>query len=330
VPRILRHPDIDPALRFDPFGWNAEAIELNRLHRSPAVHPDLTVVRRVNSRSFGRRLEAELDPASPPVALVHGVAELEAYLREARSDRGWVTKAEFGNAGLGNRRLGPEGLSETDRRWVAARLAEDDVLVVEPWVDRERDWSMVFPVPFAARELRVHETIYTRDGGLIGVLFDPTGEPPGAPTEQLEQTARGIAARLASEGYSGPVCVDAMSYRSGDAVGLRSLVDLNCRRAMSDPAHRLWRRLGAERTLLYRFFRLDKLELPAETTAAGALLGEGGYDRDERTGVLLGSPLRVHDDGGWRRPTKLAVLILGQDRQDVLERETRFRRRFEK
>jgi hypothetical protein len=89
---------------------------------------------------------------------------------------------------------------------------------------------------------------------------------------------------------------------------------------MSDGAHRLWKQVGADRVLYYRFFSRRKLTLPEELSGALATLGEQRYDPERRRGVLLASPLRF---------TKLAVIFVAESRSEIRALEQGFRARFE-
>jgi hypothetical protein len=211
-------------------------------------------------------------------------------------------------------------MSAADRRFVEGLLVENDRLVVEPWLPRERDWSVVFEVPLDPATLRVHETTYTRDGALIGALLSSDG-PENTPwVAELRGMAEGVASRLEEEGYFGPVCVDAFSWRDGDSLRLRPFVDLNCRRSMSDGASRLREEIAPDRTFYYRFFNRRKLTLPDGLGPAVAALGGRRYDPSRRLGVLLASPLGH---------AKLAVIFVAESRQQALALETEFRARHE-
>lgn len=329
VPTLLPHPQIDTAMRFRPFGWNGEAAELNRQHRRPTEHPDLAIIRRVNSRSFAFVLEEEIAAGTPRGAVVDSRKELKSFLSCAPATGGWVIKAEHGNAGLANRRIEQPRLEAADIRFVEDRLAEDDRLVVEPWLPREQDWCVVFDTPFDRRTLRVHETVCTRDGALIGALFEPGGGAAALWFDELGVMAERVAARLDQESYFGPVCVDALTWRDEGRSRLRPLVDLNCRLSMSDGAHRLWRRLAPERTLFYRFFNRRKIDFPADLPDALAALGEHRYDRDSRRGILLASTLRLGAARESWRPGKLAFLFVADGRSEAFGLERWFRDRFE-
>ena len=320
VPRVLVHPEVDPLSRLRPFGWSTEAIELNLRHHQPTKHPSLASVKRVNSRSFLLELEADLAAQDPPGVVIESRTELEAFLTRAPTASEWLIKAEHSNAGLGNRRVRPPRLATADRGFVDGIFEEDDRLVVEPWRARERDWCVVFDVPFVCSSLRMHETLCTRDGALIGALFEPGGPETMQWSKELFDVAQRVASRLDQEGYFGPACFDAFSWRDGDRVRLRALADLNCRLSMSDGAHRLWRRLAPDRALYYRFFNRRKLSLPADLSQALASLSGERYTASRRHGILFASPLHF---------TKLAVVFVAKNRSEIFVLEQEFRARFE-
>jgi hypothetical protein len=320
VPRLLRPPDLDPDTRFRPFGWSAEAMELNRRHRRPTDHPPLSVIRRVNSRSYGVELERELFPEIPAGAVVEEISALEEKLSETSPTGEWVVKGEFGNAGLANRRMHSRELSAADRRFVEELLLGSDRVVVEPWLPRERDWSVVFEVPFEPATLRTYETFHTRDGALIGALMEPEDEALTPWPDALSSMAERVASRLFDEGYFGSVCADALAWRDGSDLRLRPLVDLNCRRPMSDVAYRLWHQVAPDRVFYYRFFNRRKLTLPRDLPAVVAALGSRGYDRVRRRGILLASPLEH---------AKLGMIFVGENRREAFALEADLRARFE-
>jgi hypothetical protein len=318
TPRVLTHPEIDPRSRLRPFGWSAEAIELNKRSETPVPHPPAGCVARVNARSFAFALENELGPHDSRSAVIDDRAGLERVLAAAEPASEWIVKAEHGNSGLANRRLRRTKLSDADRRFVDGLLAEDDRVILEPWLDRQQDWCVVFAVPFSRSDLRIHETTCTRDGALIGALF--SDERDRVWENELSETAERVAARLEQEGYFGPVCFDAFSWRDGEEIRLRPLVDLNCRLSMSDGAHRLWRRIAPERSLFFRFFNRRKLTLPDEIVAAAEALGDLRYDPGRGCGVLFASPLHF---------SKLATIFVAEHRDGIHTLEREFRTRFE-
>lgn len=320
VPRVFAHPHSDPGSRFRPFGWSVEAIDLNRRHDEPAEHPSPQTIERVNSRSLALEIETELSAEGPAGRIVASLDELQAFLSAAPRPSEWVVKAEHGNSALANRRLRESRLCDADRRFVDGVLAEDDRLLVEPWLARERDWCVVFEVPFRAETLRIHEAFCTRDGALIGALFEPGGPEHCPWSDRLAELAGPVARRLSQAGYLGPACFDAFSWRDAAGLRLRVLADINCRHSMSEGAHRAWRQLAPERACYYRFFNRRKLDMPASLSAAVAALGELGYDRSRRRGILLASPPAF---------AKFAVIFIAENRTGIFALEAWFRERFE-
>ena len=329
VPGLLQYPEIDPARRYRPFGWGAEAIETNLRHDEPTPHPPLSCVRRVNSRSFALRLERELLPEVARGEIVDSHSALVSFLERSPAESRWVVKSEHGNAGLANRRMA-HPLSPSDRRFVEQRLREDDRLLVEPWYPRERDFSAVFEAPFDPSSFRMHETFCTRNGALIGALFEPGGGELAPWLERIGGTAERVAGALSDEGYFGPACLDGFVWRDERAAGTRTLVDLNCRRSMSDGAHRLWDFVAPDRVLYYRFFNRRRLGgLPGDLPRLIEALGSRCYDPVTRAGILPATPLWLGRGKAAWRPGKQAVIFVADSRSRIRELEEWFRESFE-
>ena len=161
-----------------------------------------------------------------------------------------VVKEALGLAGSNAMRLFEPELLESHRRWLANALGNNRQLVVEPWLERERDFSVQLEM--------------TGDGlklcGYTGLLNDAKGQfrgntaapghhkkiPanvialfPGPPdiAQRLHQLYAEIFAHLEKElsrvKYIGPVGIDAFVYR--DAAGaprLKPIVEINPRHTM--------------------------------------------------------------------------------------------------
>lgn len=310
LPRIVNYPRIDPALEFSPFGWSAEAIELNARQASPVAHPPLEVVRRVNARSFQLGLEED------PGRSVGDLAEVERRLAAQPGE--WLFKGAHGASGLANRRLRTWPLTVSDRRFIVEQFAGGRGAALELWRDRECDYAATFSVPFDPATFRAHESICTRDGAVIGGIFG--AELPEGWTAELRRTAERVARGLTEAGYFGSVCMDAFSWRDGETIRFRPLVDLNCRQSILAGAARMQRKLAADRTLYYRFFNRRKLRLPRALPEALTLLATERYDPATRRGVLLATPTHFN---------KIAIGFFGVDLDDAFAQERRFRAKFE-
>ncbi len=334
APPITLAPRVRVDAELEPFGWNHEAAELARGTLRPGTHPPLDAVRRVNARSFGAALERELGDGRWWLAKCRSVAELARALAGVR-DRpgGWVVKAEHANAGLGNRRLVSRELGQADRRWAERVLGEDDRLHVEPWVRRRLDLSAVFSVGSQGEveEVAVHEVVTTSAGAFLGALFaDPTSDGSQRWVDQMAGAARRVAGALVGAGYWGPACIDGFVWDDRGHARLRVLADLNARRHISAGGRALGLKLAPEAVALWRFYPARRLRQLVALADLMAALENDAFDPRRRTGALPTSPLWVERDGRRRRTGKLAMLLLGSSREEVLAIDRRVRLRLER
>ena len=243
--------------------------------------------------------------------------------------QGWVAKTEHGNAALGNRRIRNRQLESDDVNWLKPRL-EEGPMVLERWLHRTKDLCTVFEVTADARVdgLTIHETIHTSDGGFIGALYDRESEVPTAWRTTLSASAETVAAALVSQGYFGPVCVDAFEWEEDGTPRIRPLVDLNARRHASEGWRRLANLWGG--CLYGRFFSTRKLRLPTTYNEFEDKLAYDAWNDHTRIGVLLTSPMWLEGQGNRRRPRKLGVVFRGPSRESVFAMEMRFREVFER
>lgn len=329
-PAVTLHPERRPGSVLSPFGWNGEAIGLDRRSGRSAGPPPLEVVRRVNDRRFADRLARErLGEEEHVLGAASDAAEVAALVAaDPEHDGGWVVKARHANAGLGNLRLRSPAPGARDLAAVARLLQDDGVVTVERWRPRLLDLSATFEVDGAgaARGVEVHEVVNTADGAFLGALFGPGGDPVASWREPVMEAVEVAAAALAHAGYRGPVCLDAFTWGSPAGPLLRRLVELNARRGFSAGSLCLWRLLGEDLTVYGRLFSLRRLEVPADAAALVAALGEDAFDPRARRGALPVTPPAI----AGRRPHRLGVVFVGRDRGDVLRQDSRFRERFER
>lgn len=330
IPQITVSPAIRRGARFAPVGWNRRAIELNRSYDVPSAHPAFDVIQRVNSKLFSHEVERRLNGPSP-MTVARSVADVDdAVLSMPEGSHGLVAKMEHGNSGLGNRRLPARPPDAEDRRWLARALSAGPLLI-EPWLQRSMDLSTLFRVDERGRvyDLAVHEVVSTAAGALIGAIYDGDAARVAPWCDALSDVAQIVGRALNEQGYWGPVCLDSFVWR--DATGievLRPLVEINARRHAS--AH--WRRLAvAWGGCSYgRFVTARKLNLPEDEQTFDDQLGDLAWDRAEKRGVLLTSPLSYRWHGQRTRPRKIGLLLRGRSRDEVLRMEAGFRRRFER
>jgi hypothetical protein len=190
-------------------------------------------VRRVNSKPFAHALAARLG-LGPPGVLCDSVREVAERLPQGR----WVVKRPFGHGGRGHFLGAGPALPPNAPGWIEKALAPGEPVLLEPWVEREADYSTQLEVGDEPTVLACLELLTTPQGAYVG---NRVGTVPDAVARELASVARATGAALQGEGYRGPVGVDA--YAS--AGKLRPLVEVNARHTFGRVALAIARRLGA-------------------------------------------------------------------------------------
>jgi uncharacterized ferritin-like protein (DUF455 family) len=171
-----------------------------------------------------------------------------------------VIKEEIGLAGHNSLRLWEPELLEKQRRWLGHNLEHGRRLVVEPWLERELDFSVQFEMGEPGLKLC----------GYTGLLNDRKGQYQanwaapnfarrmpteavallGGPTDiadRVQHLYTEIAAllepQLRAAGYRGPLGIDAFVYRTlAGARRLKPIVEINPRYTMGRVTVELMRR----------------------------------------------------------------------------------------
>lgn len=189
-----------------------------------------------------------------------GALELIAAIRASGHHR-IVVKEALGLAGSNAIRLWETDLLDSQRRWMSAAFDRRQTLVIEPWLEREHDFSV---------QLEMGDDGLQRCG-YTGLLNDRKGQfeanlaAPNfarqlpSPVLALLETAatppeiHGVMARLIAAlevelrraDFRGPIGVDAFVYRAADGrVRLKPLVEINPRYTMGRLTLELMRRVA--------------------------------------------------------------------------------------
>jgi len=172
-----------------------------------------------------------------------------AAIRE-RGHHKIVVKAALGVAGSNAMRLFEPHLLETQGRWLANACHQNRRLVIEPWLERELDFSIQLEMGEHGLKLC----------GFTGLMNDARGqfqanyaEPHhhkripariaasfGSPTdisrqllEFYDDVFRSLETELAAVGFTGPIGIDAFVYRDAlGAIRLKPVVEINPRYTM--------------------------------------------------------------------------------------------------
>ncbi len=232
-----------------------------------------------------------------------------------------VVKQTLGVAGQNALRLWEPDVLESQRRWLANALRRGAHLVVEPWLERELDFSVQLEMgpqglklcgytgllndrrgQFQANwaESHHHKRIPT---GVIALFDEPADIASRLHRLYADIFAR-LEARLAAVGHQGPVSLDAFVYRTPEGTcRLKPVVEINPRYTMGRVLVELMRRTCPGSCGVFRL--IGRGQLRAEGTEdfpayARALCGrdplrlEGAPEPRIREGtVCLNDPAEV-------------------------------------
>jgi uncharacterized ferritin-like protein (DUF455 family) len=200
----------------------------------------------------------------------------------ARGHHKIIVKEALGVAGSNAMRLFEPEIKESQRRWLANALAQKRELVIEPWLEREQDFSIQLEMTASGLKLC----------GYTGLLNDARGqflanwaEPhhhkkipakiisafnvPADISGQILEFYSTVFARLEDElravDFIGPIGIDAFVYRAAAGVAkLKPIVEINPRYTMGRVLVELMRQT------CQNCFGLFRLVNAAQLRAAGA------------------------------------------------------------
>jgi hypothetical protein len=195
----------------------------------------------------------------------------------ARGHHKVVLKESIGVAGSNALRLFEPELTENQKRWIANVVESGRTIVVEPWLERELDFSVQLEMTPAGLKL-VGYTGLLNDakGQFIGNWAEPKrerklptavtsllGERPavGNPVQRLyEELLAALENELRALNFVGPLGIDAFVFR--DAGGMRRLkpvVEINPRYTMGRVTLELMNRAAQGSHGLFRLFNRASL-----------------------------------------------------------------------
>jgi hypothetical protein len=208
---------------------------LRRAGAESEAHPSVEVLRRVNSRAFASALGATLPGAAFVTALDAALAHLEAP--SAVSDA-WRVKRAFGMTGRGQRVVVARSVTDADRAFVRASVAEGGVQI-EPNVAIVEEYAIhgVIEVDGARRTGRLVRQRCDARGAWLATerMDDSTASSDSSPplARRLVVEAERVAGALFEAGYFGPFGVDAYTYRDpAGALRLQPRSEINARYTM--------------------------------------------------------------------------------------------------
>ncbi|MBT8037378.1 MAG: ferritin-like domain-containing protein [Verrucomicrobiae bacterium] len=241
------------------------------------------------SKEVGGRLEKSLGLTDGCGEFCYNEETALAAVRARRAGGDVLLKAAHACSGRRHKRL-PAGNSEDELLpWLKNTLAAHGGVVVEPWLNRVMDFSVLYemkagahPQGDAAKHSPGRQATHADFIGMTQMENDDAGRFLG--TRIDPKWASGIDPEVAEflfreakvtqwyrekipmelpkllSGYTGPVGVDAMVFRRADgSLGLRHIVELNVRMTMGRVAFEFYKKLSPGRAGTFRILRKSTL-----------------------------------------------------------------------
>jgi uncharacterized ferritin-like protein (DUF455 family) len=261
----------------NPWGWSDDMVRRMAPLAKRLVHAGTPLTQRAdtskaaNRKSFAARLLADLIDdlsdtrlsAAETVGVVHDSAESawqEVQQRWERRER-TVVKADHGTSGRNMIRIREDEDLPIVQAWLRNAFRHQPAVVIEPWLERVADLSVLSRVQENGDVLHMGVTRFLSDrrgqyrGAVVGKpsfglapelvrFLHDDGRDPGWVERTLQRTAQKVGAALFNRGYTGPFGVDAFLHRDGDTCRLRPLVEVNARYTMGNVSLGLARQLA--------------------------------------------------------------------------------------
>jgi hypothetical protein len=210
-----------------------------------------------------------------------------------------VLKAPYGSAGRELRRVaGAADLTPALRGWIRNLLETQGGIVVEPWLDKQRDLSMQMEVRSdgTVELLGAREFLADARGRYRGAILG-RGFWRLAPEERRFvdaimpawlDLARAAGAALGAGGYRGPAGIDAMLYRTPDgALRFKPLGELNPRWTMGRVALALERHVAPDARAAWCIARREDLDAAALAASHPAHFHDAANGRRISRGIFF-------------------------------------------
>jgi hypothetical protein len=182
--------------------------------------------------------------------------------------------------------------------WIRNQLASQGRLLVEPWLDKQRDLSMQMEVRaigeakrFGAREFLTDERWGYRGAVLGRASWRLTPEENRFLNEVMPawlELERDVGRALAHAGYQGPAGIDAILHRApSGALQLKPLGELNPRWTLGRVALELEKHVVPSARAVWSLVRKDTVDVASLRHAHPVQFVEAAYGRRIESGILF-------------------------------------------
>ena len=278
LPEFIRLDDlaeVDPkrVAKFEPWGWSPELQLLNIAGSPPTeetIFNDQDDAERVFAKVYSKTYASSLRSACPFRELDHcNVQGLNQVLNDQgeiitftntllRMFEFVVWKAEYGSSGRGMIRV-RESMGQRELNWVKSILSTGIRVIVEPWVERIVDVSLLINSDIAV-PYKGYTRFFTNGSGqylghslgknrrlspeISAFIQRRTGKTVGAVFEEIGNY---VGKELAKVGYRGVAGIDMFFYRhSSGQLQFRPIVEINPRYTMGWIAAALEKRVESD------------------------------------------------------------------------------------
>lgn len=250
IPELVRDPNKFNYDEMVPWGWS-ETIE--KLDQSGTSHPSTDVIRKVNSRAYSYQLEQEWNIGLAGSLEFDNLETLKEHLDSSLFQKGsWIIKSEL--AMSGRERLTGQGhqLDENQSNWIQKRIQAGQKLYLEPEVRILSEAGIQFTIPEDGEPVLegVVPLISHHQGGYLGSVISRKENTKTEWKTSIDCAVK-AAERIQSEGYWGPLGIDAALYQSNEEKLERPLQDINARWTMGRCALEFRKHLEDNETGLY-------------------------------------------------------------------------------
>ncbi|MFO0722920.1 MAG: hypothetical protein U1E65_03985 [Myxococcota bacterium] len=168
--------------------------------------PPLDVLITANHRRFSFELGATLEGS----AWITAIEGLERHWAEHPGIQRWLLKRPLGFAGRGRRKLRSGQLSSADRDYLVASFAQEEGLLLEPWIERTQDFGLhgLLAEDGALRLGRPTVQRTDHQGAWLESALAEAGALSPEVLSGLFQEAERAAEALHRLGYFGPFNID--------------------------------------------------------------------------------------------------------------------------
>jgi hypothetical protein len=315
--------------QFAPWGWSHEVVEEIKGSEgfNSEIINDVDNILELNSKSYSRSLSIELLERDKDLSLDQTYLGFECRSLDECVDMSEkyfnakydtvVFKAPFGTAGRGFKFLKSKELDLTLKKWAQNVLQNQGSIVVEPWVKRLNDFSLIFENREGkASFLSETKMIIDSRGGYKGCWVKANQQGSVLNEEYLDLLTKILTKRLFEKlKVIKNICfsVDGFTFfNHKDEIALRPISEINFRYSMGRIAVELKKYLSDNSLALLRFLNVKKISfnrIDKIKEKFKVIIGENGK---WTKGVVFLNPLD-------KELNYLAVYIVGKNEDIVLE-----------